>query len=95
MAKGQTDDKTFKTEAVRLVRSSEKSMRQLAEDLGISLSALSRWCQDEASNGAHAFVGSGHQQPEAEELRCLRRENDVLRQERDILKKALAIFSRP
>jgi transposase len=39
-------------------------------------------------------VGSGNQQPEAEELRRLSRENDILRQERDILKKALAIFSR-
>jgi transposase len=40
-------------------------------------------------------VGSGNQSPEEEELRRLRRENDVLQQERDILKKALAIFSRP
>jgi transposase len=38
-------------------------------------------------------VGSGHLQPEAEEMRRLRRENEILRQERDILKKALAIFS--
>jgi transposase len=38
-------------------------------------------------------VGSGNQQPEDEELRRLRRENDILRQERAILKKALAIFS--
>jgi hypothetical protein len=47
-----------------------------------------------ATNGEQAFVGSGNQQPEAEEVRRLRRENEVLRQERDILKKALAIFSR-
>jgi transposase len=40
-------------------------------------------------------VGSGNLQPEAEELRRLRRENDILRQERDRLKKALAIFSHP
>lgn len=92
---GQTFDKTFKLEAVRLVQTSGKSMRQLAEDLGVSLSALSRWCQDAATQGDQAFVGSGHQQPEAEELRRLRRENEILRQERDILKKALAIFSHP
>lgn len=95
MAMGQTFDKTFKLEAVRLVQTSGKSMRQLAEDLGVSLSALSRWCQDAATQGDQAFVGSGHQQPEAEELRRLRRENEILRQERDILKKALAIFSHP
>lgn len=95
MPTGQTYDKTFKVEAVRLVRSSGNSMRQVAEDLGVSISALSRWCQDAASNGDQAFVGSGHQQPEAEELRRFRRENDVLRQERDRVKKALAIFSHP
>jgi transposase len=95
MATGQPYDKAFKMEAVRLVKTSEKSMRQIAEDLGISLSALSRWCQDAATNGEHAFVGSGNLQPEAEELRRLRRENEILRQERDILKKALAIFSHP
>ena len=95
MATGQTYDKTFKLEAVRLVQTGGKSMRQIADDLGISLSALSRWCQDAAINGDRAFVGSGHQQPEAEEMCRLRRENEMLRQERDILKKALAIFSRP
>lgn len=42
MAMGQTFDKTFKLEAVRLVQIRGKSMRQLAEDLGVSLSALSR-----------------------------------------------------
>jgi transposase len=92
MATGQTFDKTFKLEAVRLVQTSGKSMRQLAEDLGVSLNALSRWCQDAATKGDHAFVGSGHQPPEAEELRRLRRENDILRQERDILKKLLPSF---
>ena len=41
-----------------------------------------------------AFVGSGHQSAEQEEVRRLKRELEVTRQERDILKKALAIFSR-
>ncbi|WP_374229007.1 transposase [Ktedonobacter sp. SOSP1-52] len=70
-------------------------MRQVAEDLGIAMSTLSRWCSELAANGERAFVGSGNLQPEAEEMRRLRRENDVLRQERDILKKALTIFSHP
>ena len=93
MATRQQRDKVFKQEAVRLVQTSDKSQRQIAEDLGIGLSTLSRWCSEAAEHGEQAFVGSGHLQPEAEELRRLRRENDVLRQERDILKKALAIFS--
>jgi transposase len=44
-------------------------------------------------HGAQAFPGSGHQSPEQEELRRLKRELKVVRMERDILKKALAIFS--
>jgi transposase len=95
MTMGQTVDKHFKQEAVRLVQTSGKSQRQIAEDLGIAMSTLSRWCTEMATKGEQAFVGSGNQQPEAEEMRRLHRENDVLRQERDILKKALAIFSRP
>jgi transposase len=74
---------------------SGKSQRQLADDLGIGLSTLGRWSAEEAEQGERAFVGSGHLQPEAEEMRRLRRDNDILRQERDILKKALAIFSHP
>lgn len=86
MATRQTHDKAFKQEAVRLVKTSGKSQRQIADDLGIRLSTLSRWCTEAAAQGENAFVGSGHLQPEAEEVRRLRRENDILRQERDILK---------
>lgn len=95
MATRQTHDKTFKQETVRLVQTSGKSQRQIADDLGIGMRTLSRWCAEAAENGERAFVGSGNLQPEAEEMRRLRRENDILRQERDILKKALAIFSHP
>ena len=95
MATRQTHDKTFKQEAVRLVQTSEKSQRQIADDLGIGMSTLSRWCAEMTEKGERAFVGSGNLQLEEEEVRRLRRENDILRQERDILKKALAIFSHP
>jgi transposase len=47
-----------------------------------------------AENGEHAFPGSGHQTPQEEEIRRLKRELEITRQERDILKKALGIFSR-
>ena len=91
----QTHDKTFKQEAVRLVQTGGKSQKQIADDLGIGLSTLSRWCTEATENGERAFVGSGNLQPEAEEVRRFRREHDILRQERDILKKELAIFSHP
>jgi transposase len=88
MATRQTHDKTFKQEAVRLVQTSGKPLRQIADDLGIGMSTLSRWCAEAAENGERAFVGSGNLQPEAEEMLRFHRENDILRQERDILKKS-------
>jgi transposase len=54
-------------------------MRQIAEDLGVSNGTLSKWCQDLEANGERAFVGSGNLQPEAEELKRLRREMEILR----------------
>ena len=94
-AKHPSYEKAFKIEAVRLVQTSGKSMNQVAKDLGIADSSLSRWCQEYGRQGERAFVGSGHQQPEEEEVRRLRRENEVLRQELAIVKKAAAIFLRP
>src|SRR5579859_5251050 len=88
MATRQTHDKVFKQEAVHLVQMSGKSQRQIADDLGIGMSTLSRRCSEAAEQGERAFVGSSNLQPEAEEMRRLRRENDILRKARDILKKS-------
>jgi transposase len=85
--------KEFKVEAVQLVRRSGKTQSQVARELGIADSTLHHWCKQLADQGQQAFVGSGHQTPQEEELRRVKRELEVTRQERDILKKALAIFS--
>jgi transposase len=90
----RTFTKEFKLEAVQLAQRSGKSQAQIARDLGIADSTLHHWCKEEASQGPQAFPGSGHQTAQEEELRRLKRELEVTRQERDILKKALAIFSR-
>lgn len=95
MQKAQrTFTKEFKLEAVQLVQTSGKSMSQIARDLGIADSTLHHWCQQLSEQGEQAFPGSGHQTPQEEEIRHLKRENELLRQERDILKKAIGIFSR-
>ena len=80
--------------AVRLAQTSGKSITQVARDLGRADSTLHHWCKLEASQGEQAFVGSGHQTPLEEEVRRLKRELDVVRQERDLLKKVVGIFSR-
>jgi len=90
----RTFTKEFKLEAVHLVQRSGKSQAQIARDLGIADSTLHHWCKEVAEAGSQAFPGSGHQTAGEEEVRRLKRELEVTRQERDILKKALAIFSR-
>lgn len=90
----RTFTKEFKQEAVQLVQTSGKSQSQVARDLGIADSTLHHWRKEFAEHGKQAFPGSGHQTAQEEELRRLKRELEVTRQERDILKKALAIFSR-
>ncbi len=81
----------FKAEAVRLVRSSDKSVGVLAKDLGVADQTLRNWVrQAEIDGGERDGLTPG----EREELRQLRREVRTLRQEREILKKAAAFFAR-
>jgi len=62
--------------------------------LGIADSTLHHWRKLFCEQGEQAFPGSGHQSPQEAEIRHLKRENELLRQERDVLKKAIGIFSR-
>ena len=82
----------FKAEAVRLVRSTpDKPASQIARELGVSDNAVRSWVkQTQIDQGER----EGLTTEEREELRRLRKENKVLRQEREILKKATAFFAR-
>ncbi|HET7479298.1 MAG TPA: transposase [Rubrobacteraceae bacterium] len=86
----------FKREAVRLNRSSEKSIPKMAEELGIASESLRRWIrQHEADVGEREGITT----EEREELSRLRRENRILKQEKEVLRKAsqrlcLAFFTR-
>ena len=86
-------EREFKMEAVRLLEASGKSASQLERELGIGKGNLWRWKRKFAADGGDAFPGHGRLTPEQERFRKLERENEILRQERDILKKAIAIFS--
>jgi transposase len=82
----------FKREAIELVRITGRSKRQVAEDLGISDVTLRNWIkQAERDEGKRP---DGLSTDEREELARLRRENQTLRMEREILKKAAAFFAR-
>lgn len=91
--KTKTYTKEFRLEAVQLVQASGKSQAQIARDLGVADSTLSHWCKQMTEHGSDAFPGKGHQTPQEEEIRHLKRELEVVRQERDVLKKAIGIFS--
>jgi transposase len=79
---------------VRLAQTRGKPITQVARELGISDTSIPEWRKELAEHGREAFPGSGHQTAQEEELRQLKRELERVRQERDILKKAVAIFSR-
>jgi len=81
----------FKTETVALIRSTGKSVPQVCRELDLTETAVRRWlAQAEIDEGRREGLTTA----EREELTRLRRENRVLREERDILKKAAAFFAR-
>lgn len=81
----------FRTEAVELVHTSGQSIRSLAADLGIAEQTLRNWVRQAAIDaGQH----DGLTTAERDELQRLRRENRLLREEREILKKATAFFAK-
>src|SRR3954454_11541816 len=84
--------KEFGEEAVRLAQTSGRTQRELAGDLGIGLSTLVRWIGRSRDRGA--VDPTAAQSEVTAELKRRRRENEILRQERDILKKATAFFVR-
>jgi transposase len=91
----RTYTREFKVEALRLLETSGKSAAQIERELGIGDGCLGQWRRKLAADGEYAFPGHGRLTPEQEEIQKLKRELEIARQERDILKKAVAIFSRP
>jgi transposase len=81
----------FKAETVALIRSSAKSVAQICRDMGLSESTVQRWvAQAEVDNGQR----DGLTTAERDELSHLRREIRVVREERDVLAKAIAFFTK-
>ena len=87
-------DKEFKTDAVRMATEGKRSATELARELGIDPTVLNRWIREQAASGQDAFPGNGKLTPQEEEIRRLKRELERVTEERDILKKAMGVFSR-
>jgi transposase len=87
--------KEFKLEAVQLALNSQGAISNTARRLGIRPNMLSRWVREYKADKEHAFPGLGKLKEPDDEVRRLRQELRDAEMERDILKKALAIFSKP
>jgi transposase len=84
----------FKKDAVKLVIEGGRSPKDVAEGLGIHVNILYRWVRQYKKDPGNAFPGNGKLKPEDEELRQLRKQLRDVAEERDILKKAVSIFSK-
>lgn len=96
MGKRRYYSEEFKREAVELCLNSNKTIKEIAENLGTSPYNLSRWKREYSDKGELAFPGQGKQKltSEQEEIQQLKKKLMEAQMERDILKKAVAIFSK-
>ena len=86
-------DAEFKRSAVALVQSG-RTLREVCSDLGCSKWSLGRWVAEQKNGGALCEPKTlAAETPDQREIRRLKQDNDYLRRQRDILKKALAIVS--
>lgn len=93
MPKQKIFTKEFETQAVRLAQTSGRSQREIAQDLGVGLSTLVRWIGRRRDQTMDAPTGPKTTEDMVAELKRLRRENEILRQEREILKRAAIFFA--
>jgi transposase len=87
-------DRQFKLDAVNMVVNGGRSVSEVSRDLGINPNLLHRWKRELTKEGNDAFPGKGRLSPQEEELQRVRRELAEAKEDRDILKKALAFFSK-
>jgi len=85
--------KQFKIDAVKLVTEQGYKVAEAARNLGIHHSSLRNWKKQLETDGNQSFPGKGHMTSDKEELYRLRKEVKKLQMEREILKKAAALFA--
>lgn len=84
----------FRREVLRMAAGTEKPIRELEKDLGLSQGLIRQWQQRYQVDEATATVQPSSEREAEAEIRRLKRELEIVTQERDILKKAIQVFSR-
>lgn len=84
----------FKLDAVRKVIVDDRTYTDVGKEVGVSEGVLGRWVREFTDDEQEAFPGKGVRKSKDQEIFELKRELDGIREERDILKKAIAVFSR-
>jgi transposase len=92
--KRKTFTREFKQEAVKLLEQGDRPPAEIARELGIKRNQLYKWQEQINARGKDAFPGKGCRSGQDDALAKLKRENDELREEVDILKKAARYFAR-
>ena len=93
-SKRRTYSREFKIEAAKLSYNSDKPVEEIAQDLGVSQSSLNQWRQEYRADPDQAFPGNGQMKERDAEVARLKKELREARMENEILKKAVAIFTR-
>ena len=93
-SKRKTFTKEFKQEAVMLLEQGNKPPVEIARELGIRRNQLYKWQEQIKVKGETAFPGKGRRSGKDDALAKLKRENDRLKEENEILKKAARYFAR-
>ena len=84
----------FKRNAVQMIIEKGMPTGRVAQELDIHPNLLHQWKRKLMAEGNDAFIGKGNLKPEDAELRRLQKELEEVKEERDILKKALGVFSK-
>jgi transposase len=92
--RSRTYDKEFKLNALELYKKG-KGTGDICRDLGIPYGTFWSWLKQYEAEGSKSFTGSGNIKPANADMHKLKKELEAVKMERDILKKALAIFSKP
>lgn len=95
MGKNRGFTPEYKKEIIRLVIEQGKKVKDVAADIGVTETSVRRWIKQYGDHGENAFPGKGKLRPEDEEIRKLKKELADIKEENEILKKAMRIFIKP